>query len=240
MAFAWRFLCLASVAALFIGCETIPQHKALDTYPASGPTGVRMGINYGNTIIGDEVAESGPFNGKDVDDMWEDSMGFALELPIDYNPYWGGFIGAGYEVMKSEKVNGWNFDDLKLMPFYIGLTARYPFWLDTEAWEEAVDPIWLPNKPVGPAVYIRALGGGSALLNNPQRRNGATVIRTFDRQIFPFVEADIGAEYRFGRIGTWAEIGYRHHFIANPKDNAVDPSDFGQVRIMGGLSFYLW
>lgn len=250
MALACRFLVFACVLTVLVGCETIPQHEALDTYPAYGPTGIRLGLNYGYNPGVDSGSFSTKYRVDDTSDLWKHTTGLAVEIPIDLNPYFGGYFGAGYEVMISDDFStptkNYNPDDLQLLPFYVGIMARYPFWLDKETWAEQVEPIWLPNKPIGPAVYAKLSGGGSALLNNSginetDRTTGQkTGIRSLDRQIFPFVEGDIGVEYRNGRIGTWAEIGYRHYAIINRKLDGFDPKELGQLRAMIGVTFYLW
>ena len=96
MASVWRFLCLATIAVLFIGCETIPQHKAYDTYPASGPTGLRLGVNYGKNL---EDRDEDEINDSDQN-IYNDAQGFAAEFPYDFNPFIGLFLGVGWEQME--------------------------------------------------------------------------------------------------------------------------------------------
>ena len=251
MSHAFRLVAAAAAVMCMVGCYSVPapQDALPDTFPASGPTGMRIGVAYQKNTASKEIpaGPSGvmtPYNvlaGKDGTDMWDRGMGGTFEVPIDYNPFWGGFVGVGYDRMDGRSIEGHEVGDLNLVPMYAGLTARLPFWLDWDAWDKLEDPVWLPNVPNGPAVYVRALGGAAYTLKVPmiyaQAGGGGPRTRVLDYQAAPFYEGSGGVEYRFKDIGVWAEIGYRYYFLEGGRP-AYNVDGLGGPRVTVGLSWY--
>jgi len=231
-----------------VGCETVPQHVVPEAYPASGPTGIRMGLTYQHNFRAEHF-----FPYWDASDFWKDSWGGTVEIPVDVSPYFGGYFGVGYEHYKGEsgtvELPGGTkepakMDSINLLPIYVGVVGRYPFWLDQEKWEKAVDTVWLPEPPVGFAPYARGAFGGAILLNSPDivyKRTGKDW-RAFDYQLFPFLEGALGLEYRNEGIGYWAEVGYRFYILSNRARGGFGGSDrmahMGGVRAQAGITIY--
>lgn len=246
MSYALRVVALVAMAVCMIGCQSVPppQDVIPDAFPASGPTGFRAGLAYQHNSSSTRLDETrAPYTfmaGKDATDMWPDSMGAFLEIPVDYNPFWGGFLGVGWDHMEGDKVEGREVGNLDLLPVYVGLTARLPFWLDWDAWAEVEDPVWLPNVPIGPAVYVRALGGFAYTIDVPviyEGGSGSPRTRAIDWHAAPFCEGSGGAEYRFKNFGVWAEVGYRHYFLDGGRDY-FDVEGLGGVRVSLGVTWY--
>jgi hypothetical protein len=245
MSHAFR-LVLAAAVVCMIGCYSIPAPRDVipDTFPASGPTGMRIGVAY------QDLSSSGSFDkttteynflkGDDATDLWSNGMGGFFEVPIDYNPFLGCLVGVGYDRMSAGSVEGRQVGALNLLPMYGGLTARLPFWLDWSAWAKEEDPIWIPNVPIGPSIYVRALGGGAYTVYNPHvYEDGDTGARTraLDYQVAPFCEGSGGAEYRYKDWGLWAEVGYRYYFLDGGRDQ-FDVDGLGGMRVSAGISWY--
>ena len=237
-----RVLSLALLVLWALGCEDIPRHELPELYPASGPVGVRTAFTLQRNFSSDHT-----FPYWDASDLYEEGYGFTFEVPIDATPYWGGFFGIGYERFPGGKVSmagGNDIDGINLLPFYVGMTARYPFWLDEEKWEDQVAAVWLPNEPIGWAPYIRGAVGGAALLNSPDVVDSTgEKTRVFDYQIFPFFEGTAGLEYRHKNIGYWAEVGYRFYIIPSTDDAAIGDDRMARMnglRAMVGLTWYFW
>ena len=256
MALTIRVTTLVLVVAALVGCETIPipQERVPDTFPASGPTGLRLGLAYMHNAVSDDAKVGGRFsflNGKDTTDLWSNGYGGFIEIPIDVNPFFGGFFGFGGEAHVGEtttrRIGGGEFEvgrsshkvgDLQLIPMYIGLTARLPFWLDWDAWKQETNPIWLPNAPIGPAVYLTGRAGGAWTATVPRiyLADGSRT-RAIDYQVIPFAEGAVGTEYRHKEWGLWAELGYRHYEIDAGR-TGLKLDGVGGLRVHLGLSWY--
>jgi hypothetical protein len=245
MAVLARAAFLALMGLCVVGCETIPGHQIPDTYPASGPVGIRMGATFQNNFPTDVGI---PY--EDASGYWEQGYGFTFELPVDVNPYWGGFFGMGYEYFdgKSDTLpdgSTLDMDSISLLPIYIGLTGRIPFWLDEKKYEEEPDPVWIPSDPIGFAPYVRGAVGGAVLLNSPDATNSVTGddMRALDYQIFPFFDGAAGVEYREKSVGYWAELGYRLYLIPDRETGPFGSDRMARMqglRAMVGLTWYLW
>ncbi len=246
MSHAFRLVAAAAAVMCMFGCYSVPAPDGgvPDTFPASGPTGFRMGVAYQSNSDSRTIRQAdAPYDflvGKDGTDMWGNGMGVAFEIPVDYNPFWGGFVGMGYDRMGGDKIEGREVRDLGLIPMYAGLTARLPFWLDWDAWDKLEDPIWLPNVPNGPAVYVRALGGAAYTIEVPSiyySPSGGARTRTVDYQALPFYEGSGGVEYRFKDIGVWAEIGYRYYYLEGNR-SYFNVDGLGGPRVTVGFAWY--
>jgi hypothetical protein len=247
-----RVAILAAMGIFFVGCESIPQHEIPDLYPASGPVGLRAGFTFQNNFPTDEL----PY--WDAGRWWERGYGGAGEVMIDASPYWGGFFGIGYEQYPGGEVafqpktgpgSTVKVDALNLVPVYIGLVGRIPYWLDEKKWAEEVDPVWLTNDPVGFAPYFKGSVGGAILTKSPDMagEDGSplegSVDRLLDYQIFPFMEGSVGLEYRERSVGYWAEVGYRYYIIPDRENGSFGDDRMGRlsgIRAMVGITWYLW
>ncbi|HNR98583.1 MAG TPA: hypothetical protein PKX48_02200 [Planctomycetota bacterium] len=246
MSGALRFVALAAVVVCMIGCYSVPppQDVIPDAFPASGPVGLRAGFAYQHNSHSKSLDKTQPpyefMARKDATDMWPYNVGGFVEVPVDYNPFWGGFVGVGWDHLEGDKVAGRDVGSLELLPAYGGLTARLPFWLDWDAWAEIEDPVWLPNVPNGPAVYVRGLGGWAYTVGVPKihsGKSGSPRTRAVDWQAVPFCEGSGGVEYRYKDFGVWAEIGYRYYFLEGGRDY-FDVDGLGGVRVSAGISWY--
>ncbi len=246
MSHAVRLVALAAMVVCMIGCQSVPAPRDVipDAFPASGPTGFRAGVAFQDNSRGDSFdVTNGTYSflaRENAADVWSDSRGFFLEVPVDYNPFWGGFAGIGWDHAEGDTVEGREVGNLDLMPMYVGLTARLPFWLDWDAWKEVEDPIWLPNVPIGPALYTRLLGGAAYTVDVPVVYSGGTGssrTRAIDWQAVPFIEGSGGAEYREKAFGFWVEIGYRYYFLEAGRSH-FDVDGLGGVRVSAGISWY--
>jgi hypothetical protein len=223
--------------------------------------GVRLGASFQHNMDNDAL----PY--WDASDFWENGYGFSLEIPIDVNPWWGGSFGVGYEHFQGETID-YTFPDytdggtgragttreaemdpINLVPIYVGLVGRIPFWLDEKKWEEETDPVWIPNEPEGFAPYARGTVGGALLVNSPDVTYqdgfpGEDVDhRALDYQIFPFLEGSVGLEYRASNLGYWAEVGYRYYIIADRENQGFGSDRMARlngIRVMAGLTYYFW
>jgi hypothetical protein len=249
MAVKARVLFLALAVLWLVGCDTIPHHEVPDTYPAYGPTGVRTGLTFQRNFSTSQL----PY--WDSSDFYPEGFGGTIELPIDVNPWWGGYFGTSFEhfpgstetiTLPDGSSQEYDADSMTVIPFYVGVTGRIPYWLDKQAWEEGLAHVWLPNEPIGFAPYVRGSVGGAILAGSQSFTNKATGedIRAYDTQIFPFFEGMLGLEYRQKHIGYWGEVGYRYYILPNrssgPFGGERRMARMNGLRVMVGLTWYLW
>ena len=211
------------------GCRTWPRQLEPAGYPAESP-GVRVAFDYARDS---------------TNEAWQDGFGFSFEYQQDFTPFIGGFAGLGYQTFLGEKVgppgDRHRVDDLQLVPFYLGLVGRLPFWLDWKKWQEEKEPVWLPNEPIGFAPYVRLSGGAAWLVDIAKVKTGGQKHRVLDYQLLPLLKAALGLEYRLKNLGFWAEAGYRYLRIMNTEDGLpFKEHNLDGLSLSAGVTFYLW
>ena len=107
-----------------------------------------------------------------------------------------------------------------------------------QEWRSQEDPIWLPNTPEGPAVYVKGLAGGAWVAGAPRvYLNPGERTRAVDYQMAPLFEGAAGVEYRYRDFGVWGEVGYRHYGLKGGRTQ-FDIDGLGGVRVSLGMSWY--
>ncbi|MBN1418524.1 MAG: hypothetical protein JXP34_07075 [Planctomycetes bacterium] len=239
-------LCIAGA-----GCAT--QGEGPVRYPAHGFTSIRPYGVFMRNMGGDRAVERGgtlgnPGTDNKTGDIWENGFGGGVEVTADANPFLGVQAGIGYEYFGADDLTGptgdvFEVDDMHLMPFYVGGTARLPFWVNWAKWSEDQDRQTLPDSPIGPALYVKGNVGGAWLFNPVDVYSSAILEKHkgLDRQIFPLFEALAGIEMRIKGIGLFAEGGYRYMIITNTSNlDGFSPQEMTGPMVRAGIAIYTW
>jgi|GEM_PF-535088 len=239
-------LCIAGA-----GCAT--QGEGPVRYPAHGFTSIRPYGVYMRNLSGDRAFPQGgplgnPGRDNDTSDIFADGVGGGVEVTADANPFLGVQAGIGYEYFGADDQTGptghtLETEDMHLMPFYVGGTARLPFWVNWAKWAEDQDRQKLPDSPIGPALYAKGNVGGAWLFQQVDVSSSflGQEHTALDRQVLPLFEGLAGIEMRIKGFGIWAEGGYRYMIISNNQDfGGFKPKEMSGLLVRAGITIYTW
>lgn len=159
---------------------------------------LRIGAVAAPFIDGDAGSEDDP---PEYSDAFEDGLGVSLEVAYRYSERLSLLGGAGYEEYSGDDYKGVSFDDLEVVPVYVG--AKFHFCSVASRW----DP------------YLRIAAGAAKVASVDVSFEG------FSEQYWKgdwvgLFDFGGGVEYRFDSLSLFAEV--RARYLDDP-DSAFEP-----------------
>jgi len=135
-------------------------------------------------------AGSGP-GAPDYSDAFDTGLGFGGELSWRFSPQFSGLAGLGYERYDGGSHQGIAFDDLEIVPLYVG--GKLHLNPKADPWD----------------LYLR-LDLGAAHLSSVDVSYGSLKGKYWDASWQPLFDVGAGAEYRQGPWGVSLEVKARY------------------------------
>lgn len=156
-------------------------------------------------------------NAPDYDDLFK--VGLAVSLEADYriNDYITLLGGLGYEEYSGKTHQGFNFDDLEVVPVYIGCRFSWPL-------ASSLKP------------FIRATVGSAYLSEVDLSWNSLSATYWESDWVF-FGGAGVGVEYQVDNWNFSADVGFRYTGAPDNNLKAADADAFWTIPLRLGVSY---
>ena len=168
-------------------------------------------------ISGDAGSGSGA---PEYEDAFSTGIGFGGEFSWRFCRWFSGVGGLGYEVFDGKTYQGVSFDDLKVMPFYLG--GKIHMLKAASPWD----------------LYLRT-DFGAAYLSSVDISVGSLSGRYWDSSWVFLFDVGVGAEYRWGAWGVSLDVKAR--YLDSPDSALGKPSEadsFWTVPIVLGVNYH--
>ncbi len=139
----------------------------------------------------------------DYSDAFEDGFGGGVEAGYRFHEKFSVLAGIGFERYSGEKYEGISFDDLDIVPVYVGAKLHF------RSREATIDP------------YAR-LDAGLAYFSSVDVSYLGISEKYWESSWEPLFDVGLGLEYRLGRLGFFAEV--RARYMARPEKSLGDYS----------------
>jgi hypothetical protein len=156
----------------------------------------------------------------DYDDAFDSGLGSAIELQKRICPHFSLLAGIGYENYDGGSHEGISFDDLEIIPVYVG--GKLNIAPEASRWNP----------------YIR-LDMGAAHLSSVDVSYQGLSGKYWDSSWVFLFDAGAGVEYRWDRWGASLEVKLR--YMGEPDSALGDPSDADAswtLPVRLGVSYY--
>ena len=156
----------------------------------------------------------------DYDDAFKSGLGAGVELSWRFSDRFGGLAGIGYENWNGKSVEGISFDNLKVVPVYLG--GKFYFMSDRTGWNPYL------RMDVG-AAHLSSVDVSYLNLNG----------KYWDSSWVFLFDAGAGVEYRWGKWGASLEV--RPRYLGKPDSHMGSPSNAGSswsVPIVMGINYH--
>jgi hypothetical protein len=178
---------------------------------------LRIWVQASPFISGDAGSGAGA---PDYDDAFDSGIGVGGELSWRFSDRLSCLAGIGYETFDGESHEGISFDDLEIVPLYLG--AKFHFTPDNSRWNP----------------YLR-MDIGAAHLSSVDVSYQSLKGEYWDSSWVFLFDAGGGMEYRQGKWGTALEVKLR--YMGEPDSALGDPSEadsFWTIPIVFSINYY--
>jgi hypothetical protein len=154
------------------------------------------------------------------DDAFNTGLGAGAELSWRFSNRLSGLAGIGYENWNGKSVEGISFDNLKVVPVYLG--GKFYFMSDRAGWNPYL------RMDVG-AAHLSSVDVSYLNLNG----------KYWDSSWVFLFDAGAGVEYRWGKWGASLEV--RPRYLGKPDSQMGTPSNAGSswsIPVVMGINYH--